>query len=150
MGIDGSIRSPTSGAPVSHICSISSGRPRKLLMYWLTKALHQGIWVVFLYFLLLSSTNLLLCYLKAGKNKSRVTPLSFLALQFLACSVPCAINHPEVFRLPVPLLTTGWSLDCERCFHTGDINSSRHNRALLSLSNLLSNAAKKLQIMAGT
>lgn len=61
----------------------------------------------FSYTLLLPSTKLLLCYLKAGKNKSRVTPLGFLALQFLACSVPCAINHLEVFRLPVPLLTTG-------------------------------------------
>jgi len=29
------------------------------------------------------------------------------------------------------------------CFHTGDINSSRHNGALLSLSNLLSSAAKE-------
>jgi len=44
---------------------------------------------------------------KGSKKKSRVTPLGFLALQFLACSVPCAINPPEVFRLPVPLLTTG-------------------------------------------
>lgn len=44
---------------------------------------------------------------EASKAKSRVTPLSFLALQFLACSVPCAINHPEVFCLPVPLPMTG-------------------------------------------
>lgn len=71
------------------------------LMYELREADASSNLADFPIFSTLSKHKITAVLPKAGKNKSRVTPLGFLALQFLACAVPCAINHAEVFRLPV-------------------------------------------------
>lgn len=98
---------PHVGCICSCACSVSSGHPGKMFMYQLKEANTSRNLADFHVFSALIKYKIITGLPEASKAKSRVTPLSFLALHFLACSVPCAINHPEVFCLPVPVLTTG-------------------------------------------